>query len=284
MSSEPLRKQGGERMVKRTWIFAKGEWKRQFSDSKVYIVMVCLIFITMMYLGNMPSVVRKSGELIGILELFPLYWTGYAGMHFGIFFLFICDLPSRGFGMRNHVLRTGRNAWFWGETLYMAASVTLYLFLLWAFSVVPFLGNLTIKAKQWSNIIKMAKFGTSMFYIKDVNYITGGTPFDRFWQCFLLIWLCLFLIGMLGAVINMLTGSMTGAILCAAMLVLHIVVMNLAKDSQYPAWFYFFSPITVTCTYTGSIACGIWQAVGYYGILSLVVMAVGRIIAKYVDI
>lgn len=144
--------------------------------------------------------------------------------------------------------------------------------------------NLTVTTGQWSNVIRTSQFGTSMFYLNSVDYITRGTPSGRFWQCFLLIWLCLFLIGMLGVVANMLIGNMTGAVLCAAMLVLHIVVMNLAKGSEYPAWFYFLSPITVTYTYTGSISCSLGQAVGYYGILSFAVMAAGRIAARHVDI
>lgn len=271
-------------MIRKIASFAAGEWKRQFSDSKVYIVLICLIASIIMYMGNMPSLLRQSGEKVGILELFPLYWDEYTGVYFGAFLLLVCDIPSKGFGMRNHLLRMGRSAWFWGETLYITALTTSYLLFIWLVSNLLFLGRLTITVRSWSTVMKKNQFGTSMFWLEDQAYLTNGTPAGRFCQCFLLIWLCLFFLGIVSEALNTITSGMAGGAVCAAMLVVHITIMNLAGVGGYPEWLYFLSPITMTWAFAGKIGFHIWEGAFYYCIISGIALLAGRWAAGHADI
>lgn len=274
------------RTVKRALLFADGELKRQFSDYKIYITMLCLIAVMFITMRDMPSLIRESGEKVGIFELFPLYWNGMnlPGAYFAVYLLLVCDIPSHGLGMRNHVMRAGRVAYFWGETIYTAALTTGYLILMWLVSMLPFPGHLTVTVNQWSSVVYNSRFGTSSFGLSSVDYITNGTPLERFWQCMVLVWLCCFLMGMVSVVVNMATGSIAGCVTCAGFLMIHIMVMNLLGNQRYPAWLYFCSPITATWAFMGKISSGIAETSVYYLFLIFGVMLAGRMIVRSADV
>jgi hypothetical protein len=272
--------------IKKAWVFAKGEWRRQFSDAKIYVVMLCLFLVLIITMGDMPELVRKSGERVGIFELFPLYWNGMnlPGAYFAVYLLLVCDIPSRGLGMRNHVMRAGRKAYFWGEMIYLSALTTLYLLFMWFVSLLPFYGRWSITMNEWSSVVTDSKFGSSSFGLDNAGYITNGTPWSRFWQCMVVIWLCCFLMGMVCVVVNMISGSVAGCVVCAFFLMVHITVMNLLGEKGYPWWLYFCSPITTTWAYAGSITCSIGEACLYYLVMIFLVMQVGRISVKRLDV
>lgn len=273
--------------IKKALLFAAGEWRRQFSDCKIYIVLVCLFFVLMITMRDMPALVRKSGEMIGIFELFPLYWNGMnlPGAYFAVYLLLVCDIPSRGLGMRNHVMRAGRVAYFWGETIYVAILTTMYLGFMWLVSILPFLGNMEVTISEWSSVLRNCEFGSSSFALgSNIDYIINGTPWGRFWQCIVVIWLCCFFMGMVCVLANMISGSVTGGIVCAFFLIVHITVMNLLGEREYPGWLYVCSPITTTWAYTGAISCSIREAFFYYFLLILGVTAAGRKAIRRIDV
>lgn len=266
--------------------FSKGEWNRQISMRKFIIIFLCMAILLYIYTGNLPKELRNSQMSIGILELFPLYWNKglVPDLLFGGFLLLVCDIPSRGLGMRSHVMRSGRKIYYFGEILYIAEITLCYLLFIWGITTLLVMPKISFQL-DWSDAVENGIVGSSSSaFITWGNYLYTGTPAGRFFSCFLLVFLCCFFMAVFCSVINILTGSTVGCAVCAVFMLLDIVIEKLRIDMQYPLWIYFFSPITTIDVYTGNINCPLWIAAAYYIVLSFIIIVLGAIAVKKSDI
>lgn len=267
--------------------FSKGEWNRQISMRKFTVIFLCMAVLLYIYTGDLPQDLKESQTPIGILELFPLYWNKalVPDLLFGGFLLLVCDIPSRGLGMRSHVMRSGRKAYYFGEMLYIVEMTLFYLLFIWGFTMLLVMPEISLQA-DWSDAVKdgIVERSSSAFIVFG-NYIYLGTPAGRFFSCFLLVFLCCFFMASFCSVINIVTGSAAGCSVCAVFMLLDIVMEQLLWDRlRYPLWIYFFSPVTVVDAYTGSINCPLWAAAVYYILLSVVIVGLGAAAVKKSDI
>ncbi len=273
--------------VRKAIRFSKGEWNRQVSMRKFTVIFLCMAVLLYIYTGNLPGELKKSQMSIGILELFPLYWNKalVPDLLFGGFLLLVCDVPSRGLGMRSHVMRSGRGAYYFGEMLYIAEMTLFYLLFIWGFTMLLVMPGVSFQP-GWSDAVKNGIVGgSSSAFVTVGNYVYLGTPAGRFFSCFLLVSLCCFFMAALCSVINIVTGSTVGCAVCAVFMLLDIVMGQLLQDRlRYPVWIYFFSPITVVDIYTGRLNCPLWAAAAYYIVLSSVTVGLGAVAVKKSDI
>lgn len=265
--------------------FSKGEWNRQISSKKLYIVFACLVVVLYFYMGTMPQAIKEFDMTVGILELFPLYWNEFSlpDVLLGGFLLLVCDIPTRGKGMHNYVMRSGKKAYYLGEIIYIIEITVFYLFFIWFVTVLFTVPRINFDLK-WSQAIENGEFGVHSVFQATENYLYSGTPVGRFLSCILLVSLCCILMAVICSFANIATGTVIGCAVCGLMLFIDITIRKSFLGNDYPAWTFFFSPITTIQVFSGSISCSLWIAALYYFIGIAIMVILGAFAVKRTDI
>lgn len=159
--------------------------------------------------------------------------------------ILFCNAPYEDKLYQYMITRAGRLSWGLGQVLYIIKMSAVYIGSLFAASIIPFLGHITLSnewGKIWGTLAKTsagAEFGVELWVSS--NIIREYEPINALLVSILLEFACVLCIGLVIYFGNKITEKSVGTVIGAFIAVLDVCISNDWMD-----WAYGFSPVSLT--------------------------------------
>lgn len=217
--------------VKDIFLVARTGLQETFSDKKIIVLLLIIGFIVDNGVRRMVNNAMIVGQPIGFLEGFIMcinHW--YYIIIFLMGFIFILSAVPRLNGSQLLLIyRTGKKNWLLGEVLQVAISAFVYILILFLGCMIScakysFIGN------KWSNFTNYYKTNYESLLSDNNRYIDQQVfkyymPYQSAIHGFLLLLLCLILMGTIILFFSIIDKKAIGIILNMA-LVIFVLIFN----------------------------------------------------------
>lgn len=233
--------------VRRVLVYGKENVKVYFLSLKTVCVCLGILFLIVLSLKPLEAYAIRSGESIGIFELFSQYTNGMKTqiLLLGGFWILIGDAPFINESTTYLYIRGKKWEYLLGQTCYLAFLSLFYTCIIWFGTLISTINALSFRMDWSKAVVTGARSSWAVGFPFDVGFsdfiIRNASPIEAFFRAFFGLFLLYFFLGTMLCVLNLLTDSMLGNFGFGILVAMDFFLSGIYGNSKFA----YIQPITM---------------------------------------